>query len=235
MKKNKIILFFTFIAFCFLSIFFTRKITSVNYDNFHVLSNFIKTYKADGGCYLIINVEDKNIIDEACIKINRNISIGVSGFIKSFNAIASKTKINQLPPPVSPEQVRKYIFNLSDSNTIRQLAFTYTDFLQNKNNYIEKQQWLYIKNILTKNVKEGTAKKTNINKINIGGLTSTIIKPDNNNITAFLGNFSYKKQEYVIITLLVSPKGLEKNFGYNSAGWNAVPLAAELIKNIMGD
>ena len=85
------------------------------------------------------------------------------------------------------------------------------------------------------NVLTGTARKVNIESINIYGLTTTDYKLDNPDevITTFLGHFSYQGQEYVLITLLDTPKGIKSTFGFNSSGWNATELAREVIQNIM--
>ncbi|MBP3546684.1 MAG: hypothetical protein J6K16_06110 [Alphaproteobacteria bacterium] len=232
MKKNKTIIFMTAFIFCFLFIFLEKKIPSVNENNLSTLNSFVKTFHADGGCYTIVNAANEQIIDEACIKTNRNISITTEGFKKSFYAIALKNNENKYTKKQIYDYLSQYIFSSSETLTIKQLTSSYVKFLQNKNNYIEQK---YIKNIMAKNVTEGTAKKANIEGANIHGLTSTTTLPNKNNITTFIGNFSHNDHDYVVVALLVSPKGLKTTFGYNSAGWNSVPLAAELIKNIMGD
>lgn len=85
------------------------------------------------------------------------------------------------------------------------------------------------------NVTNGTAKKINIEGINIYGLTATDYKQDNPNevITTFLGHFSYQGQEYALITLLDAPKGIKSTYNFNSSGWNATELAREVIESVI--
>ena len=88
---------------------------------------------------------------------------------------------------------------------------------------------------LRDNVLTGTARRINIDGINIYGLTATDYKLDNPDevITTFLGHFNYQGQEYALITLLDSPKGMKSTFGFNSSGWNATELARKIIQNIV--
>lgn len=88
---------------------------------------------------------------------------------------------------------------------------------------------------LRNNVLTGTARKVNIEGINIYGLMATDYKLDNPDevITTFLGHFSYQNQEYALITLLDAPKGIKSTYGFNSSGWNATELARKIVLNIM--
>ena len=88
---------------------------------------------------------------------------------------------------------------------------------------------------LRDNVLTGTARRINIDGINIYGLTATDYKLDNPDevITTFLGHFSYQNQEYALITLLDAPKGIKSTYGFNSSGWNATELARKIVLNIM--
>ena len=86
---------------------------------------------------------------------------------------------------------------------------------------------------LRDNVTNGTARRINIEGINVYGLTATDYKLDNPDevITTFLGHFSYQNQEYALITLLDSPKGIKSTFGFNSSGWNATELARKIVES----
>lgn len=88
---------------------------------------------------------------------------------------------------------------------------------------------------LRNNVLTGTAKRINIDGINVYGLTATDYKLDNPDevITTFLGHFTYQNHEYALITFLDAPKGIKSTFGFNSSGWNATELARKIVESVV--
>ena len=54
-----------------------------------------------------------------------------------------------------------------------------------------------------------------------------------NAIGYFLGHLKYEGKNYAFIFVMDEPKALKRTYGWQSAGWNAVPLAAEIIENIV--
>lgn len=88
---------------------------------------------------------------------------------------------------------------------------------------------------LRSNVTNGTARRINIENVNVYGLTATDYKLDNPDevITTFLGHFSYQNKEYAIITFLDAPKGIKSTVGFNSSGWNATELARKIVESVV--
>ena len=87
--------------------------------------------------------------------------------------------------------------------------------------------------LLRKVVQEGTAKQADkISKAKLSAITGTMVKksPDENLVvTTFIGNFNYKKKTYVLLVMLDEPKPIKQTYGFVSAGWNVVPLAAKIV------
>lgn len=88
----------------------------------------------------------------------------------------------------------------------------------------------------------GTAKKANVDGIEIFGKTGTAYKNsgrgygNNGNrtrITTFLGGFPRKHPEYMMIIMLDDPKPLEETYGYATAGWNVAPTAGKIFHRII--
>ena len=87
-------------------------------------------------------------------------------------------------------------------------------------------------------VQKGTARQANkLSKAKLSAITGTTVKKSPNHdlvITTFIGNFDDKKTTYVILVMLDEPKPIKETYGFVSAGWNAVPLAANIV-NILKD
>ncbi len=87
--------------------------------------------------------------------------------------------------------------------------------------------------LLRKVVQEGTAQQADkISKAKLSAITGTTVKISPNKnlvVTTFIGNFSYKKKTYVLLVILDEPKPIKQTYGFVSAGWNVVPLAAKIV------
>ena len=88
----------------------------------------------------------------------------------------------------------------------------------------------------------GTAKKANVEGVEIFGKTGTAYKTskkgygnDSNRarITTFLGGFPKNNPKYMIIIMLDDPKPAEGTFGYSTAGWNAAPTGGKILQRIV--
>ena len=106
---------------------------------------------------------------------------------------------------------------------------------------ISKENSDYMRKYLRSVVTDGTARKANSDKYVLMGKTGSSDKFDlakgkydkKNVITTFVGNFEYNGTDYAILVMLDSPKASKETFGYNTAGWNAVPVAREIIEEIV--
>ena len=175
--------------------------------NYSVLAEEIEKCNAAGGAFILMNLQNNKVLNSASISSLKNFD---------YNTDYS----------YAPKNIMK-LLKEDKSATPQQFIQDYTAFIKTATKEdLEK---------LRGNVLTGTARKVNIESINIYGLTTTDYKLDNPDevITTFLGHFSYQGQEYVLITLLDTPKGIKSTFGFNSSGWNATELAREVIQNIM--
>ena len=183
---------------------FTSAICQENYDT---LSNGINKFDAAGGAFILINLENNEVLNSASISN-----------LKDFN-------YNQDYSYTSKNIMR--LLKEDKSVSTRQFITDYATFIK----FATKLDLRKLRD----NVLTGTARRINIDGINIYGLTATDYKLDNPDevITTFLGHFNYQGQEYALITLLDSPKGMKSTFGFNSSGWNATELARKIIQNIV--
>lgn len=175
--------------------------------NYSVLAEEIEKFNAAGGAFILMNLQNNKVLNSASISSLKNFD---------YNTDYS----------YAPKNIMK-LLKEDKSATPQQFIQDYTAFIKTATKEDLKK--------LRGNVLTGTARKVNIESINIYGLTATDYKLDNPDevITTFLGHFTYQNQEYALITLLDAPKGIKSTFGFNSSGWNTSELAREVIKNIM--
>lgn len=175
--------------------------------NYSVLAEEIEKFNAAGGAFILVNLENNEVLNSASISNLKNFD---------YNQDYS----------YAPQNIMK-LLKEDKTATTKQFIKDYAAFIKS----VTKEDLKKLRD----NVIKGTARKVNIDGINIYGLTATDYKLDNSNevITTFLGHFSYQNQEYALITLLDAPKGIKSTYGFNSSGWNATELAREVIQNIM--
>lgn len=175
--------------------------------NYSVLVEEIEKFNAAGGAFILINLENNEVLNSASISILKNFD---------YNQDYSYT----------PKNVMK-LLKKEKLATPQQFIQDYATFIKSATKEDLKK--------LRSNVLTGTAKQINIDGISIYGLTATDYKLDNPDevITTFLGHFSYQKQEYAIITLLDAPRGIKSTFGFNSSGWNATELARKIVESVV--
>lgn len=180
---------------------------SICKKNTSVLAEEIKKFNAVGGAFILMNLKNNEVLNSASVSN-----------LENFNY--------HIDYSYSPKNIIK-LLKKDKSATTQQFIQNYAGFIQ----AADKKELEELRG----NVTNGTAKKINIESINIYGLTATDYKQDNPNevITTFLGHFSYQEQEYALITLLDAPKGIKSTYNFNSSGWNATELAKEIILNIL--
>ncbi|MDR0677274.1 MAG: penicillin-binding protein 2 [Holosporaceae bacterium] len=95
-----------------------------------------------------------------------------------------------------------------------------------------------IKALMRINVTEGTNKFADVPGYCVGGKSGTAEKQRHgqylkeSNYTGFVGAFPMTNPQYSIYLVLDDPKITPKTYGYRTAGWNATPVAARIIKRI---
>ena len=121
-----------------------------------------------------------------------------------------------------------------DSQAFNKITVSEEVHHQNADGYLSEPQISKLKSAVSENVKSGKAARANVEGANVSGLGSTTDEDKDGKevYTVFVGDFESDSKNYAIITLLDAPEALKATYGFNSSGWNAVPLAGEIIKNI---
>lgn len=181
--------------------------SSICKRNYSVLAEEIEKFNAAGGAFILVNLKNNEVLNSASISILENFD---------YNQDYSYT----------PNDVKK-LLKKERLATPQQFIQDYVTFIKSATKEDLKK--------LRDNVTNGTARRINIEGINVYGLTATDYKLDNPDevITTFLGHFSYQNQEYAIITFLDAPKGIKSTVGFNSSGWNATELARKIVESIV--
>lgn len=88
-------------------------------------------------------------------------------------------------------------------------------------------------------VTDGTGRKANIPGYGVMGKTGTAEKPSSSGgydqkrlVTSFVAAFPHSNPRYAMIVTLDEPKAVEGTYGYATAGWNAAPVAGQVIRRI---
>ncbi len=88
------------------------------------------------------------------------------------------------------------------------------------------------------NAVEGTATKADVPGYRVGGKTGTAEKvihgrySKDKRLASFIGAFPMDNPRYAILVMLDEPKATPETYGFATAGWNAVPTAANIIARI---
>ncbi len=88
------------------------------------------------------------------------------------------------------------------------------------------------------NVTEGSATKADVIGYRVGGKTGTAQKvvngryADDQRLATFIGAFPMDDPKYLVMVMLDDPKAIPGTYGFATAGWNAVPTAANIIERI---
>ncbi len=88
------------------------------------------------------------------------------------------------------------------------------------------------------NVTDGTATKADVIGYRVGGKTGTAEKVIGGKysktrvLTTFIGAFPMEQPRYAVFVMLDEPQAIPGTYGFQTAGWNAVPTAANIIERI---
>ena len=116
--------------------------------------------------------------------------------------------------------------NFENKTTPERLLNKYVNLIQSSGKGLHQK--------LRENVVKGTGRKANIANVEVSGITATTEKGSKKVvITTFLGHFKHKGNTYAYVFVMDEPKGLKQTYGWQSAGWNVVPTARNIIENII--
>ncbi|WP_161957304.1 peptidoglycan D,D-transpeptidase FtsI family protein [Aestuariivirga litoralis] len=92
--------------------------------------------------------------------------------------------------------------------------------------------------LFRRNAEEGSASKADVIGYRVGGKTGTAEKvvagryDKNKRLSSFIGAFPMDNPKYLVMVMLDEPKAIPGTYGFATAGWNAVPTAANIIERI---
>ncbi len=112
-----------------------------------------------------------------------------------------------------------------------------------KNPCVSEKTSTAIRMMMRTIVREGTAKKANIEGYQVFAKTGTAYQnkgkfggygsdADRHRTTSLIGGFPANKPRYLMIVMLDDPKPAEGTYGYATAGWNVTPTAGKIIERI---
>lgn len=224
---------------------------ATHHQNVDILKDYIIKFHARGGAYIVLDTETKDLVDKQFIgsvwegfPIWSNNALRLftyavgfhSGTIKEDEKIVFNINDSKLFDRVAKADREAYMkpYIVKDTAMPMTLLLSYIKLFKNADGYLSEFQLKTLKSAVSDNVCSGKAKQANVEGVNVSGITSTTEKnKDGKEVyTVFLGDFEKDGKNYAIITLLDEPEALKSTYGFNSSGWNAVPLAAEIIKNI---
>lgn len=223
----------------------------VHHANVDILKDYVIKFHARGGAYIVLDTETKDLIDKQFVgsvwegypiwSHNAlrlfNYAIGLhTGAIKENEKIILNVRDSKLFDRIAKADREAYMkpYIVNDTAMPMTLLLAYMKLFKNTDGYLTESQIAKLKSAVSENVKTGKATRANVEGVNVSGITSTTEKnKDGKEVyTVFLGDFEKDGKNYAIITLLDEPEALKSTYGFNSSGWNAAPLAAEIIKNI---
>lgn len=223
----------------------------VHHANVDILKDYVIKFHARGGAYIVLDTETKDLIDKQFIgsvwegfpiwSHNAlrlfNYAIGLhTGAIKENEKIILNVRDSKLFDRVAKADREAYFkpYIVKDTAMPMTLLLAYIKLFKNADDYLTESQIAKLKSALSENVKSGKASRANVEGASVVGLGSTTDKDKDGKevYTVFVGEFEANGKNYAIITMLDAPEALKSTYGFNSSGWNAVPLAGEIIKNI---
>ncbi|OJW50359.1 MAG: hypothetical protein BGO67_00345 [Alphaproteobacteria bacterium 41-28] len=85
-------------------------------------------------------------------------------------------------------------------------------------------------------VAQGRSKKAQVKGYEVGGKTGTANQisgrsyQEGSNMTSFVGVFPMSRPQYVVLIMVDRPQAIKETYGFNAAGWNAAPIAGNVIR-----
>lgn len=224
---------------------------ATHHQNVDILKDYIIKFHTRGGAFIVLDTETKDLVDKQFVgsvwegfpiwSNNAlrlfNYAVGFhSGTIKDNEKIVFNINDSKLFDRVTKSDRETYFkpYIVKDTAMPMTLLLAYIKLFKNTDGYLSESQIAKLKSAVSENVKTGKATRANIEGASVAGLGSTTDKDKDGKevYTVFVGDFESGGKNYAILTLLDAPEALKSTYGFNSSGWNAVPLAGEIIKNI---
>lgn len=103
---------------------------------------------------------------------------------------------------------------------------------------VSEQTSKQMRYLLRLNVKKGTGKRAAVPGYRVGGKTGTAQKvgpngyEDKKLLNTFLSTFPTDNPRYVLLVMIDEPQGIKETYNFRTAGWNAAPTVANIIRRI---
>lgn len=218
-------------------------------ENADILRDYINKFQARGGAYILLNADTGEVLDKKFAGINENTAFWAYNPLRLFHLVAGLKNGTFTQEDITfynkkvqdfkriPAEDKQVVFEKlgvnTEMNTLAEYLHGFVGVIHNTDAYLSEEQLNAIKSVIADGVKSGPARKANIEGANVIGLVSTTDKTaDGEKVyTMFVGTFTANDKNYAIAVLLDEPQGQQETYGNETAGWNAVPLAAEIIRN----
>lgn len=139
---------------------------------------------------------------------------------------------------VTPLQVVSAMAMIVNGGTEVKPTFLRQDAVRPGTRLISSQVSAEMRKLLRLVVTDGTGKKADVKGYPVMGKTGTAEKAvkggyaRNRLISSFLSAFPASDPRYVMLIMFDEPKGSKATYGYATAGWNAAPVTARVVKRV---
>lgn len=139
---------------------------------------------------------------------------------------------------VTPMQVVSAMAMIVNGGTQVKASFLRHDSVRPGPSLISSEASAEMRSLLRLVVSEGTGKKADVPGYPVMGKTGTAEKAVNGGyarhrlISSFLSAFPASDPRYVMLIMFDEPQGSKATYGYATAGWNAAPVTARVVKRV---
>lgn len=139
---------------------------------------------------------------------------------------------------VTPMQVVSAMSMIVNGGTMVKPTFLRQDNVKVGPRLISAQASAEMRDLLRLVVSDGTGKKADVPGYPVIGKTGTAEKAvkggyaRNRLISSFLSAFPANNPRYAMLIMFDEPKGSKATYGYATAGWNAAPVTARVVKRV---
>lgn len=140
---------------------------------------------------------------------------------------------------ISPLQYARALAAITNGGTLRDLTLLKqeSDQLPEGTSVVSPETTETMLHLMYRVATEGTAKKAQVPGYWVGGKTGTANKRSGRSyisnavVTTFVGVFP-EKPKYAVLVMMDNPRAVKGTHGYTTAGWNAAPIAGQIIARI---
>lgn len=175
------------------------------------------------------------LLDKPTIELQE---VGHPMYPKKWSEIHSLTAAYGHGIAITPVQLSVAIATAVNGGIMRTATL-----IKNKNNEPREGSQVFsqetsnnIRYLMSKVVREGTAKKAYTPAYRLGGKTGSAEKARSGGyakkslLSSFVGAFPIENPQYVVFAILDEPKGNKQTFGYATGGWVAAPIVREIVE-----